>query len=148
MATSDDRGIDVLNELVETCRDGEQGFRTAAEGVRDSQLKALFQTYARQRQEFAIELETEIRRLGGEPGGHGSVAGTLHRGWMNIRSALAGGDSAILAEAERGEDAAKSAYEKAVAESLPEGARLVVERQHTRVKEAHDRVRALGERAA
>jgi uncharacterized protein (TIGR02284 family) len=148
MATSHDRGIDVLNELAETCRDGEQGFRTAAEGVRDSQLKALFQTYAQQRQEFAIKLETEIRRLGGEPGRRGSVAGTLHRGWMNIRSALAGGDSAILAEAERGEDAAKSAYEKAVTEGLPEGARLVVERQYARVKEAHDRVRALREPAA
>ncbi len=147
MATSHDRGIDVLNELVETCRDGEQGFRTAAEGVRDPQLKALFLTYARQRQEFAIELETELRRLGGEPGRGGSVAGTLHRGWMNIRSALAGGDSAILAEAERGEDAAKSAYEKAVSEGLPEGARLVVERQYARVKETHDRVRALRERA-
>ena len=148
MATPNDRSIEVLGELLEVCRDGEQGFQTAAEGVRDPQLQILFQTYSRQRQEFAVELQAEISRLGGDPERRGSVAGMLHRGWMNIRSAVAGGDNAILGEAERGEDSARSAYEKAVAEGLPEGARLVVERQHARVKEAHDRVRAVRERAA
>jgi uncharacterized protein (TIGR02284 family) len=148
MATPNDRSIEVLGELLEVCRDGEQGFQTAAEGVRDPQLQILFQTYSRQRQEFAVELQTEISRLGGDPERRGSVAGMLHHGWMNIRSAVAGGDNAILGEAERGEDSARSAYEKAVAEGLPEGARLVVERQHARVKEARDRVRAVRERAA
>ena len=30
---SNDKAISVLNNLIETCKDGEQGFKTAAEGL-------------------------------------------------------------------------------------------------------------------
>jgi uncharacterized protein (TIGR02284 family) len=148
MANLDHRVVDVLNKLVETCNDGEQGFRTAADGVRDAQLKEEFLGYARQRSDFAAELQAEIRWLGGDAERGGSVAGSLHRGWMNIRSAIAGGDRAIISEAERGEDSAKAAYEEALMADLPEGVRPIVELQYASVKEAHDRVRMLRERAA
>jgi hypothetical protein len=39
--------ITTLNDLLEISRDGEQGFRTCAEGVRTPNLKALFETAAR-----------------------------------------------------------------------------------------------------
>jgi hypothetical protein len=35
--------IETLNDLLEISRDGEQGFRTCAEGVRSPNLKALFE---------------------------------------------------------------------------------------------------------
>jgi len=145
-----ERALDVLNELIETCRDGEQGFRTAAEAVTEPHLQGLFRAYAEQRAEFVAELSAEVRRLGGDPDRRGSVAGSLHRGWMNIRSVVSGGNqAAIVAEAERGEDSARAAYERALREStLPPGIAGIVERQAARVREAHDRVRALRERAA
>ncbi len=34
--------ISTLNDLIETSKDGEQGFRTCANGVKDAQLKVLF----------------------------------------------------------------------------------------------------------
>ncbi|MGH7324259.1 MAG: ferritin-like domain-containing protein [Candidatus Rokuibacteriota bacterium] len=149
MSQANETAITVLNNLVETCRDGQEGFRTAAEHVKDPQLKQLFMTYAQQRAQFITELQGEIRRLGDDPDRSGSVAGALHRGWMNIRSAVSGGDDrAIVAEAERGEDAAKTAYEDALQRGLPTAARGLVEQQYARVTEAHDRVRALRERAA
>lgn len=143
MANNDDV-ISTLNGLIETCRDGQNGFQTAAEGVTRSELKTLFHGYAQQRAQFAGELQTEVRRLGGDPENMGSVAATLHRGWINIRSAVAGReDGAVVSECERGEDAAVAAYRDALGEDMPANIRSVVERQYAEVKQAHDRVRAL-----
>ena len=52
-------------------------------------------------------------------------------------------DHAVLAECERGEDAAKAAYEAALQKSLPADVRTLVERQYQGVKANHDRVRNL-----
>ena len=100
-----DQVISLLNELIETCKDGEYGFKTAADGLKDPEIKSLFQQYSRQRGEMARELEVEVRRLGGDPEKSGSVAGAAHRGWINIKSVVTGkDDGSIVAEAERGED--------------------------------------------
>ncbi|HVG38251.1 MAG TPA: PA2169 family four-helix-bundle protein [Pyrinomonadaceae bacterium] len=143
MANNDDV-ISTLNNLIETCKDGENGFRTASDGVKNSQLKTLFHTYAQQRAQFASELQNEVRHLGGDPEKTGSVAATLHRGWINIKSAVTGEDeNAVLAECERGEDSAVSNYRDALQESLPANVKSVVERQYTQIKEAHDKIRNL-----
>jgi uncharacterized protein (TIGR02284 family) len=52
------------------------------------------------------------------------------------------------AECERGEDAAKAAYEAALQKSLPADVRTLVERQYQGVKANHDRVRNLRNSAA
>jgi len=112
MAISHEDIISALDELVATCRDGEEGFRAAAEAAQNAELPGLFLTYAQQRGDFRAELEEEIRRLGGSPSTRGSIAGSLHRGWMSVRSAVGGGsDDSVVAEAERGEDAAKRTYQ-------------------------------------
>jgi uncharacterized protein (TIGR02284 family) len=140
-----DKVISVLNGLIETCKDGQNGFQTAADGINRSELKSLFYQYSQQRAQFAGELQTEVRSLGGDPEQAGSVAATLHRGWMNIKSAVTGEDeNAVLAEAERGEDTAVAAYKDALADqNLPSDVRAIVERQYAQVQEAHDRVRNL-----
>jgi len=149
MAISHEDVISTLDELVATCRDGGEGFRTAAEAARNPELRGLFLTYAQQRNDFRAELEEEIRRLGGDPSTRGSITGSLHRGWMSVRSAVGGGsDDGVVAEAERGEDSARSSYETALRQELPPAIRTIVERQYGRIREAHDRVRSLRERAA
>ena len=148
MATDNDKVISTLNNLIETCKDGQDGFQTAADGVKNSELKTLFHTYSRQRAQFAGELQGEVRRLGGDPEKTGSVAATLHRGWINIKSAVTGEDeAAVISECERGEDSAVKNYQDAINAGLPADVRAIVERQYTEVKEAHDRIRAL-ERAS
>ncbi|MGB7925850.1 MAG: PA2169 family four-helix-bundle protein [Pyrinomonadaceae bacterium] len=143
--TIDNNGvISTLNNLIETCKDGQNGFQTAAEGVKNSELKTLFNTYSQQRAQFAGELQGEVRRLGGDPEQTGSVAATLHRGWINIKSAVTGEDeNAVISECERGEDSAVSNYKDALNENLPADVRAIVERQYAQVKEAHDRIRTL-----
>jgi uncharacterized protein (TIGR02284 family) len=144
-----DNVISCLNNLIETCKDGQDGFKTAAEGVDRSELKTLFYEFSQQRASFAGELQNEVRRLGGDPEKSGSVAASLHRGWIDIKSAVTGhDDNAIIAECERGEDSAVRNYKDALNDkNLPSDVRTVVERQYAAVQAAHDRIRSL-ERAA
>jgi uncharacterized protein (TIGR02284 family) len=145
---SDAQVISTLNNLLQTCRDGEEGFRMAAGGVESSELKELFRGYSRQRASFAGELKDEVRRMGGEPAEGGSVTGSFHRGWMGLKAALTGEDKrAILDECERGEDAALAAYRAALGVDLPANVRALVERQFAEVKEALHHIRGLGRAA-
>lgn len=144
MANSTDDFVRCLNDLIETCKDGERGYRDAADGVQRSDLKAVFNEYARQRTQFASELQRHVTRLGGEAETSGSASGALHRGWINLKSAITGrDDEAILNEVERGEDEAVHAYQKALEEDLPSDLRSVVEDQYRDVLEAHNRIRAM-----
>jgi uncharacterized protein (TIGR02284 family) len=149
MATND-KAVAVLNELIETCLDGENGFRTSAEELKDANVTRLFGSYAQQRAEFAEELKREVRRLGGDPDKSGHATGAVHRGWINLKAALTGHDThAVVAEAERGEDVAKAAYEKAIdGGNLPPESMQIVQRQFMQVKEAHDHVRSLRDQYA
>jgi uncharacterized protein (TIGR02284 family) len=142
-AMSNDDVISTLNNLIETCKDGQQGFKQAAEGVENSQLKSAFYEFAQQRAQFIGELQSLVRDLGGDPEDSGSVAGALHRGWINIKSAVTGQDEgAILNEAERGEDSAKNAYKDALEQNLPANILSVVQNQYSAVQTAHDNVKA------
>lgn len=135
--------VSTLNGLIETCKDGQNGFQTASEEVKNPQLKQLFAGFARQRAQFAAELQGEVRSLGGDPEQTGSTAAAIHRGWMDIKSAITGkDDEAIVAECERGEDSAVKNYEEALKKTLPANIRATVERQFQEVKRAHDQVRA------
>jgi uncharacterized protein (TIGR02284 family) len=136
--------VSTLNDLIETSKDGEQGFHTCADGVKDVQLKALLNQAAQRCAEGAAELQTKVRALGGDPEKRGSSSAALHRGWINIKSTITGMDeAAVLAECERGEDVAKRAYEAALKKDLPSDVRSIVERQYQGVKQNHDRVRDL-----
>src|SRR5579872_6074883 len=131
--------VSVLNKLIETCKGGEEGYRTAARCVANSDLKVLFTSYAEQRAQFAAELQAEVRRLGGDPEKTGSLVGALHRGWTNLKSMVVGADeAAIVTECERGDDAARKSYEEALGQSLAADVHAVFNRQFASIKEAHD----------
>ena len=130
-----------LNRLVETCRDGERGFRYAANHVSDPAVKALFLEIATQRQQFAEALLPHAQRLGGAAEGDGSVAGALHRGWMTIRDTLAPHDDvAMINEAERGERAALAAYRDALESPLPPESRDLIESQCDQIEHSQRRL--------
>jgi uncharacterized protein (TIGR02284 family) len=104
----------------------------------------MFGEAARRCAQGAAELKAKVRALGGNPDNSGSVSGSLHRGWVNIKSTITGMDeAAVLAECERGEDVAKKSYEDALKKDLPADVRSMVERQYQGVRENHDRVRNL-----
>ena len=134
--------IGTLNDLIETCKDGEEGFRTCADAVKNPQLKIFFEQKAERCRIGAQQLQQKVRDLGGDPERSSSMSGQLHRFWVNIRSSIAGMDEhAILDECERGEDAAKRAYEDALQEDLPADVRTLIGKQYREVKMNHDGVR-------
>lgn len=137
--------ISTLNSLIETLKDGQEGFRQASEAVKDSELKSLFNEYSLERSKFAGELQAQVTQLGeSEPETTSSVAGSMHRAWINLKSAITTqNDHAILAECERGEDSAVSEYKKAMEANLPSPIRETISRQADKVKLAHDQVRNL-----
>jgi len=138
--------ISTINSLIETLKDGQEGFKQAAEAVKDSNLKSLFNEYSMQRSRFAGELQAEAVQLGEpDPETSSSASGAMHRAWINIKSAVTSGDDhSILAECERGEDSAVKEYQEAIEDSeLSSPIREIVRRQYSEVKSAHDRIRQL-----
>jgi uncharacterized protein (TIGR02284 family) len=138
--------ISTINDLIETLKDGQEGFRQAAEAVKDSQLKSLFGEFSLQRARFAGELQNEAISLGDHnPEESGSTSGAMHRTWINLKAAITSGDDhAILAECERGEDSAVNEFKKAMEEKeLAAPVRETISRQYADVKRAHDRIREL-----
>jgi len=143
-ADSVDDVASTLNQLIQTCKDGENGFHAAAAGVDDQNLQQLLESYSQQRSEFAAELQLEVERLAERPATQGHATAALHRSWMDIKSVVTGRDEgAIIAECERGEDMAVQAYEQALGSSLPQDLQALVERQFLKIREAHDQIRSL-----
>lgn len=136
---------DNLNRLVAICKDGEAGFRCASKEVKDIELKEVFTRLARQRAEFASEIQLCVRNLGCEAGDSTTLTGALHRGWMSLKSDVVKNDAhAVLAECERGEDEAVAAYRGVLADAPLESAlRILVSSQSAAVQAAHDEVRDL-----
>lgn len=139
-----DEVISTLNDLIETSKDGEEGFRTCAEDIKDPQLKTLFSNRAMGCASAAAELQQLVRTYGGDPERSSSLGGAIHRRWVDIKSAITGrDDKAVLAECERGEDIAVSSYRSALDKRLPADVRSVVERQFQGVLKNHDEVKRL-----
>lgn len=141
-----DEVVSTLNDLIETCKDGVEGFRECAEGIRDPQLKSLFMNRAQGCEKAAVELQSMVRNYGGEPENSSSLGGAVHRRWIDIKQAITGKDEkAVLNECERGEDVAVRSYRSAMEKNLPVEVRTVVERQYQGVLQNHDQVKRLRE---
>jgi len=133
-----------LNDLIETCRDGQNGFKEAAENVKSPDLKTFLNQLATERAQFVSELQLEVRKLGGDPQKSGSTTAAMHRVWMDIKGTLTGKDDhSILSECERGEDSAVDSYKDAIKLGLPTNIQNLVERQFQSIKLTHDRVKQM-----
>ena len=126
-----DNVTEILNELIQTSKDGEQGFRRSAEDCRHPELKDFFYEGAARCAEAVGELQREVVARGGDPQDSGSLLGAAHRGWVDLKATVTGRDDfAILDECERGEDFARSRYEEALKADLSPEVRTLVERQY------------------
>jgi uncharacterized protein (TIGR02284 family) len=141
---SNDDVIDTLNDLLESCRDGEFGYRECAEHVKAQNLKSVLHRHEQACREAGTELQALIVQLGGKADEGGSMTGALHRGWVSVRGTLMGNsDQAMMDECERGEDSAVASYRKALKQDLPAQVRMVIQRQADGTQRNHDEIRAL-----
>ena len=142
-----DNVVDVLNDLLESCRDGEQGFQASAEHAHTGELKSLFTRRAQECALAAGELAQAVHAYGGTPADGGTISGALHRSWIAIKTALSSNDDkVVLEECERGEDAAVARYQKALEHALPADVRALVQRQAEGARRNHDEVKAMRNR--
>jgi uncharacterized protein (TIGR02284 family) len=144
----ENNAISVIENLIETCKDGQKGYQDAAAHAKRSDLKTYFNEQSLERARFAGELEAELIRLGKpDKKVSGSVSGTLRRAWIDTKVSLGGGDKTILESVEAGEDNARESYQKALSGSLPGNVTEIIRRQATSVQTAHDKVKRLRDEA-
>ncbi|WP_447793753.1 MULTISPECIES: PA2169 family four-helix-bundle protein [Pseudomonas] len=143
--------ISVLNDLIETSKDGQEGFKTCAEDIKHPELKNLFIQRSADCAAAAAELQAAVRSLGGDPETSTSVSGDLHRRWVDVKAMFTDKDEeVVLNEAERGEDHALKAYKDALEKISKDNLvsiRDIVERQYHGVQRNHDQVKALRNQA-
>jgi uncharacterized protein (TIGR02284 family) len=126
---------------------GEKRYAVVASNVRNRALKILYRAYAQQRLKFKEEIIAEIQRLGGHTRPRSTVLGILHRGRIDIFTALTIGDDSVenmlLKEILVGESAAIRAYEKTLQADLPPETRIMVERQLAEVRRIVEETRLM-----
>ncbi|WP_136413921.1 PA2169 family four-helix-bundle protein [Herbaspirillum sp. ST 5-3] len=139
-----DEIITTLNKLIETSKDGEEGFRSCADNASDPQLKTFFSNRVHTCTAAVIELQELVRAYGGDPENSSDLGSALHRRWVDIKGLVTGrNDRAVLKECERGEDVAVASYRSALDKNLPADVRNVVEKQFHGVLKNHDQVKSL-----
>ena len=138
------RKLDVIEKLIETCRDGQAGYLEAAEHAKNAELRAFFSGQSMERARFAAQLESVARRLGAaDPSRGPSIASKMHCAWIDLKHRLGGGDAGVLGCVEAGESTAKNHYLQALRAGLPPEVQTILERQAESVSAAYDQVCAL-----
>jgi uncharacterized protein (TIGR02284 family) len=138
-----------VHDVISVCRDGEQGFRGAAQAVNAPAIKEMFEQYSAQRGQFAAELQGAVKALGFETIDPQGLGGVLYAAWINLKGLATGHDvHGILVEAERGEDWSLKTYRTALGKTLPPEIAAIMHKQFEQVQEAHDRIRNLRDASA
>ncbi|MDQ2756595.1 MAG: PA2169 family four-helix-bundle protein [Actinomycetota bacterium] len=138
----------IAKDLVETLKDGQKGFASAAEKLTESERPewaATMRRFEQQRAAFAQEIVSLGHDYGDDVDESGSTLAAAHRGWLSLKDALTGDKpNGVLDAAVSGDNHTVSEYEKALKEDdLSEGFRTVIQRQHGEVVAARDEVKGL-----
>lgn len=143
--------IEVLNDLVAINNDRITGYEKAMDETKpaDADLKSLFTSMIDESRKIRLELASEVQSLGGDYDRGTTASGKLYRAWMDVRAIFSGHDRhAVLANCERGEDAAQNAYKEALSDNeLPSYIRTMLEDQKQKLRGSHDKVKALRDAA-
>lgn len=140
-----DKNTTTLNTLIATLLDSVDGYQKSAQDIDNPELGQRFQDRARERQSAVATLQAAVARLGGNPEDDGSLLGSAHRVFMNLKEAVVGrDDQAILNEVDRGEDYLKQKFETALQDvDLAPEARSAVQQAWDSVKSGHDEMSQL-----
>ncbi len=146
MTTTNDKLVNVLNDLIQINNDRVNGYEKAAEEAKDKDLDlvAIFNKMANDSRSYVAELSAEVTRLGGNPDTGTTNSGKVYRVWMDVKTLFTGKDrQAILDNCEFGEDAAQKAYREALASDAEISAdtRQLITNQQAELKTAHDLIK-------
>tara|TARA_R110000737_G_scaffold2923_8_gene9008 strand:+ start:334490 stop:334948 length:459 start_codon:yes stop_codon:yes gene_type:complete len=138
-----------IQNLISINIDSSKGFTSAAEHIENDQIASYFRDCGKERLRFAHELQVATSISNEEPEDDGSLKGTVHRWWMDIRATVTGGNEhTVLADAERGEDEIKHLYEKTLKDTAGSPLNAVLQSQYALVKKRHDQIRDMRDQRA
>ena len=137
---------EVLNDLIRINNDRIEGYERAVDDTKDNDtdLQSMFHRMADESKQYASELESEVRRFGGDVPSDTTVSGKIYRLWMDLKSKVTGNSrKSILESCEFGEDAAQKAYEEALKANteLPSDLRQLIVNQKAALKTSHDTIK-------
>jgi uncharacterized protein (TIGR02284 family) len=135
--------VKVLNDLIETSEDGEEGFSEAAKGATRPELKTIFLAGSADRRAAVIELRALLHSLGGTHVETGTVVGSAHRGWARVKATVGDANIDMLEEMERAGNKATAMYVSALTGNLSLQIRNVLQRQHDGAVRYQDTIRDL-----
>lgn len=146
---TNEKVIDVLNDLIRINNDRIDGYQKAAEEIKDTadaEIKGVFITMAEQSRNNASELRSAVIDLAGEPAQDTTASGKIYRVWMDVKATFSGDDTtAALKSCEFGEDAALKAYKDAQKAEVawPTGVAATIEEQREGLQRSHDTIKRL-----
>lgn len=134
---------ETLRDVIQSLIDGQEDFQKIAEHLKDPTLKSYFIAESLKRASFRGELENLLRQSGVHDAKEsGTVSGTVHRTWGDLKAHLGGGDHTLLETAEQCEDAAKRSYKDALEKELPLPVHQLLSTQYAHIQTSHDYVKA------
>lgn len=111
------RQAHALNDLLQRNYDAVKGYGEAATATDQATLKKWLQDNINFRKKFIQDLENALAVGGAEIEANGSVLGTLHRVWLDLRTdQVDNTDEVVLEECRRGEKYALEDYNKVLEE--------------------------------
>lgn len=143
---TNEKTINVLNDLIQLNNDRMQGYDLAAEQTNDNDLKNIFSDYSTTSRQFKNDIALKVKSLGGEAEQGTSTSGKVYRAWMDVKTALTSNDrKTTLNSCEFGEDAAVRGYESAMKEvsDLSTDVSTMVSTQYSTIKKHHDKIKSM-----
>ena len=133
-----------LNALIETVIDSADGYTAAAKAAEGSQFTPIFNRRGEERRRLTLQLQDEVRSLGGTPEDDGTLLAGAHRMFLNLRNSMSSDDVTIIDQVEAGEDHIKHKFEEAMNDSeLSPPAMSAIADVYTSVRSGHDQMRDL-----
>lgn len=139
-------GVDTLNAMIAIALDGEGTLAKAADIIRDPRIKSLLAELAAERGESVVLLKEEVRSLGGTPEDRGTVVGSAHRLYTEVKLALAPEDRrAVIDEVKRSEERVREKFQGLLHQdaALPPAVRAIVEQHFEQLRRSCSRVNEL-----
>jgi uncharacterized protein (TIGR02284 family) len=142
-----EKTIEALNTLIVSNNDRIEGYKTANEEIKETDLKMLFSDLMQTSVDCRRELVAEVTKLGGTPDEGTKIIGKFFRVWMDVKAAFTGNDrETILDSCEEGEDMTLEMYQKILDQedqNINWKERDLLKKQHSLLKLDHDKVKKL-----
>ena len=134
------QSVSILHHLIDACREGEIGFRRAADHARSKAVKGILTRYALQRSRFAHELEIEVRLLGGPE--KTALSTGAHRR-LSILPDAGSPDATLVSDCERLEQEALATFDDVLRARLPAELASLIRGHQGAISDAQNHLRQL-----